>query len=82
MKGLLLRQYDLYPKMQIQDMVKLIYQNEFAGGHLIENEKDSLQKLQEECRYWERYSPNGRIPDDAFEEIGNGLCRFHLAALR
>ena len=77
-----MRQYDLYPKMQIQDMVKLIYQNEFAGGHLIENEKDSLQKLQEECRYLERYSPNGRIPDDAFEEIGNGLCRFHLTALR
>lgn len=24
-----------YPKLQIQDAVKLIYQNEFGGGHLI-----------------------------------------------
>ena len=47
-KALLLKQYDLYPKMQIQHIVKLIYQNEFAGGHLIENEDDSLRKLQDE----------------------------------
>lgn len=82
MKDLLIKQYDLYPKMQIQDMVKLIYQNEFAGGHLIENEKDSLQKLQEECCFLEQHSTNRRIHDNAFEEIGNGLCRFHLIALR
>ena len=24
-----------YPRMQIQDLVKLVYQNEFAGGHMI-----------------------------------------------
>ena len=34
--------------MQIQDMVKLIYQNEFAGGHMIKNEKDSMKRLYEE----------------------------------
>jgi hypothetical protein len=32
LKNILLKQYKLYPKMQIQDMVKLIYQNEFASG--------------------------------------------------
>jgi len=82
MKDLLLKQYNLYPKMQIQDMVKLIYQNEFAGGHLVENEKNSMQKLQEECCSLEQCSPNRRISDNAFEEIGNGLCRFHLTALQ
>lgn len=82
MKNLLLKQYNLYPNMQIQDMVKLIYQNEFAGGHLIKNEKDSLQKLQEECHYLEQKSPNIRIPDYVFEEIGNDLCRLHLTVLQ
>ena len=31
-----------YPCMQIQDMVKLIYQNEFAGGHLVSDRGMSL----------------------------------------
>lgn len=34
--------------MQVQDMVKLIYQSEFAGGHLISNKNDSLKMLQDE----------------------------------
>lgn len=79
MKSMLLKQYELYPKMQIQDMVKLIYQNEFGGGHLIANEKISLQKLQEECSAL-KGRPRNKIIHDAFEEIGNGLCRFHLKA--
>lgn len=68
--------------MQIQDIVKLIYQNEFAGGHIIKNEKDSLQRLQEECHCLEQKSPNTRIPEFVFEEIGNDLCRLHLQALQ
>ncbi len=84
MKSLLLKQYELYPKMQIQDIVKLIYQNEFAGGHLITNEIDSMEHLKEECRsLWQRHSANRKISiDKVFEEIGNGLCRLHLAALK
>ena len=34
--------------MQLQDMVKLIYQNEFAGGHMIADEKESLKRLEDE----------------------------------
>ena len=81
-KALLLKQYDLYPKMQIQDIVKLIYQNEFAGGHLIENEDDILRKLQEELCSLKHSCTDKRIPCDAFEDIGNNLCRLHLAALK
>lgn len=82
MKSLLLKQYELYPKMKIQDMVKLIYQNEFAGGHLIANESDSLKRIQEECCSLDTKSLSSKVPvDSAFEEIGNGLCRFHLMAL-
>ncbi len=73
------------PKMQIQDMVKLIYQNEFAGGHIIKNEEDSLHRLKEECRHIERhFSVSGKCGDksEVFEDIGNGLCRFNLAFLK
>ena len=79
MKDLLQKQYERYPKMQIQDMVKLIYQNEFAGGHLITNEMDSLQRLKQEYR---DVKSKGIFFDTLFENIGNNLCRFHLAGLK
>ena len=34
-----------YPLLEIQDLVKLIYQNEFGVGHLIENEEKSLSGM-------------------------------------
>ena len=80
MKELLLRQYKRYPLMQIQDMVKFIYQNEFAGGHLIKNSMDSLQRLEEEYSAME---DAGALPNDGmFGDIGNGLCRFYLTGLK
>lgn len=82
MKSLLLNQYKLYPKMQLQDMVKLLYQNEFAGGHMIANENESLKRLQEECCCLERSSSCISIAVNAFEDIGNKLCRLHLKALQ
>ncbi len=82
LKSLLLKQYELYPKVQIQDMVKLIYQNEFAGGHLITDENDSLRRLREEYASLKEYPPNSTIPaENAFEDIGNGMCRLHLQPL-
>ncbi|MDD3851467.1 MAG: hypothetical protein PHS13_07625 [Firmicutes bacterium] len=82
LKKLLLNQYRRYPRMECQDMVKLIYQNEFAGGHLISNERDSLKGLEEECRTLIRHSRDIERPADLiFEDIGNGLCRLHLEAL-
>ncbi len=81
---MLLRQYDLYPRMQIQDIIKLIYQNEFAGGHMINNEDDSLRRLQDECRSLEQQHlcSKGKRSIEAFESIGNDLCRLHLLALK
>ncbi|HHW01092.1 MAG TPA: hypothetical protein GXX36_16275 [Clostridiaceae bacterium] len=81
-KALLVRHYNLYPRIQIQDAVKLIYQNEFAGGHFIENEEETLRKLQTEWRYLEQIAPDRKTTGDVFEDIGNNLCRLHLAALK
>ncbi|MHB1315506.1 MAG: uridine kinase family protein [Christensenellales bacterium] len=79
MKDLLCRQVRRYPRMQVQDMVKLIYQNEFGGGHLIENGTGSLQHLKEECRHLEAA---GAGPSVFYEDIGNGLCRLYLGGLQ
>ena len=63
--------------MRIQDMVKLLYQNEFAGGHFVTDEADCLRRLREECHGLQA------VPSQqAFESIGNGLCRLYLTSPR
>lgn len=65
-----------YPKMQPADAVKLIYQNEFGGGHLITDENAALTYLKSE------YAATRKDPSAfLYEEIGNGIVRIHLAAL-
>ena len=78
-KKVLLMQYERYPGIQIADMVKLIYQNEFAGGHLITNEDECLKGLAEELLILEK-GFGAYIPTVPFEDIGNGLCRFYLVS--
>jgi len=73
---LLVNHFIKYPKMQIQDMYKLIYQNEFAGGHIIAKEEDSLNSLINELNYVEPVST------ERFEDISNGLLRLNLAAIK
>lgn len=65
-----------YPKMQPTDAVKLIYQNEFGGGHLIRDEEECLAYLRREYGGVEK---NTALP--ACEEIGNGMMRVHLPSL-
>jgi thymidylate kinase len=65
-----------YPQMQPADMVKMLYQSEYAGGHLITDPAGSLSRLILECR-----GLKARAAKHAFEDIGGGLYRLHLAAL-
>ncbi len=67
---------EAYPCMQPQDVIKLIYQNEFGGGHLIKDETQSLIRIQQECT---AFPVNSAL--SLFEDIGNGLVRVHLTAL-
>lgn len=65
-----------YPEMRPQDAVKLIYQNEFGGGHLIADPAQALSRLRAE------YEAVERDPDaPLLEDIGNGLVRVMLAGL-
>ena len=65
-----------YLLMEPVDAVKLIYQNEFGGGHLIVDKKVSLNRLQEE---YQTVIQSGDIP--LAENIGNGIVRVNLAAM-
>lgn len=76
LRAVLLAHMKQYPLMQPQDCVKLVYQNEFGGGHLIRDERAALSRLQEE--YQNTHCTDSLIQA---EEIGNGLVRVMLASL-
>lgn len=64
-----------YPLMEPTDAVKLLYQNEFGGGHLIRDEEKCLSYL---CR---EYESQIQTNEPLLEDIGNGLARINLRAL-
>lgn len=66
-----------YPLMQPTDAVKLIYQNEFGGGHLIRDKQACLNYLRREYDCVEK---NASMPLQ--EDIGNGIVRVNLAAVK
>ena len=66
-----------YPLMQPRDAVKLIYQNEFGGGHLIRDEQACLNYLRREYADLEK-DPTAPL----YENIGNGIVRVNLAAVK
>lgn len=76
LREILLAHAKKYPLMEPQDGVKLIYQNEFGGGHLIANPDKSLERLQAELA---GVSRDGAAP--LAEDIGGGMVRVMLAAL-
>jgi len=65
-----------YPKMRPCDAVKLVYQSEFGGGHLIKDSDKSLLRIKEELS-----SLNMGNSGELYESIGSGLCRVNLSRL-
>lgn len=67
-----------YPKMEMQDVAKLLFQSEFGGGHMIADAEKSFARIQEE------YDSLDLDVIDAVpltEEIGNGISRIYLLSL-
>ena len=65
-----------YPRMTPCDGVKLLYQNEFGGGHLIRDREQAMARLRAE------YAATPHDPSlPLFEDIGNGLVRVMLGAV-
>lgn len=63
-----------YPQMEAVDYLKLVYQNEFGGGHLVPEGEQTEQRI---LREQEAAAP----VCDPVEPIGNGLCRLHLGGV-
>ena len=77
LRAILIAHARRYPLMQPRDAVKLIYQNEFGGGHLIRDEQACLNYLRQE------YASAEKDPTAAlYEDIGNGIVRVNLAAVK
>lgn len=89
MKEIFMEHIRRYPKMQVTDAVKLLYQSEFGGGHMIANPVRSLNWIKEEWKQMQVKSESGAATAgmaeekarSVCEEIGGGLCRISLQAL-
>lgn len=79
MDEILLEHRDRYPGMDIQDEVKLLYQREFGGGHMIADEAESLARIKAE--YQELVENGWQAVRDDREDIGGGLYRVSLHML-
>ena len=77
LRAILIAHAKRYPLMQPTDAVKLIYQNEFGGGHLIRDEQACLNYLRREYADLEK---DPTVP--LYEDIGNGIIRVNLAAVK
>ncbi|MBR0155956.1 MAG: hypothetical protein IJM20_00355 [Clostridia bacterium] len=72
-KRLLALHFALYPEMEPQDAVKLLYQSEFGCGHFLPDAEKARAYLLEEWRSVPR-DPDHRRED----ELGGGFVRVHL----
>ena len=76
MRSILLAHAQRYPNMEPTDAVKLIYQSEFGGGHLIRDESSCLDRLYQEYKNTIQQSS---LP--LWEDIGGSMVRVNLGAL-
>lgn len=65
-----------YPLMQPQDAVKLIYQSEFGGGHLIDDITSCKNRLKQEYES----APSKELP--LYENISENIVRINLQAAK
>ncbi|MDO4739150.1 MAG: hypothetical protein Q4A66_00635 [Eubacteriales bacterium] len=73
MRNILRSHFERYPLMQPQDAVKLCYQSEFGGGHMIPGREQALARLREEI------AQTGQTGSPLLEHIG-GYQRLYLSA--
>ncbi len=73
----LMEEYRTHRPLRPEDLLKLVYQNEFGCGHLIHNPQCTLSRLMEEERALSYAGQKG--PD--YTLLGNSLARLHLRAV-
>lgn len=82
LKGYIIDQVKKYSRLELQDLVKLIYQNTFGPGHLVTDAFSSLERLRQEYKevMGEHINPL-ETKEMTYEKIGNGLVRVNLKGL-
>ena len=74
--SILKKHAEKYPLIQPADVLKLVYQNEFGGEHLVTDPEKTLEYLREE------YAAVEHHPDEPLlEKLGNSIVRVNLKAL-
>lgn len=74
-RNLLLKNYQQYPKLQIQDIFKFIYQSSFGCEHLV----SSLQKATENIVF--EYENLQKEGSSIIEQLDGGYCRIPVSVL-
>lgn len=85
MKDILKYHIKHYPLMQPVDVVKLVFQSEFGGGHLIKDSRASLERIINEVDDMERLAEERKkkVGEEGFlVPIGNDIVRVNLANLK
>lgn len=78
LKDIIIDHTKKYPEMQISDLVKIVFQSEFGGGHMITDASDSLSRLYKEYEGLPGTVKKLPVSED---RIGNGLVRLHLQGI-
>lgn len=79
LKYIIEQQTARYPKMQPQDVVKLVYQHVFGNGHMIRDRESSLDFIRKEYETVKFAHKGADVSDLPFsEDIGNWYARIHL----
>ncbi len=76
LKQIIFEHIKKYPKQELQDVLKMLYQNEFGPKHIAENEIECFKSLSKELQSIE-YSE----AEELFEDIGYGALRLNLKAI-
>ncbi len=76
LKQIVLEHIKKYPKAELQDILKMLYQNEFGPKHLAENEIECFKNLSKELQSIE-YDESEAL----FEDIGYNAVRLNLKAI-
>jgi len=76
LKQIVIAHIKKYPEAELQDILKMLYQNEFGPKHLAENEIECFKSLSNEIN-----NINYDESEELFEDIGEGALRLNLKAI-
>jgi len=75
-KQYLVRNYNRHPNSELIDYLKLIYQSEFAGGHMIKSKESSLSFINDEIKI------SNNKNEELYNYISSNIVRINLSAYK